>query len=395
MTQRKQRPQRPRRAQRKQQPERHATPEANGSGSGSEDGSGSTPTAPDATPAPDLTGDGTTATHPARGSEGDSTPAPDTSPDAAPGDTTERAPGQAAAAFDALYTRHAAALIRQVVLLTGRPRLSQQAVERAFQLAWQRWPEVAVDPDPAGWVRAAAYEYALSPWHRLRPGHRSAEKTSPKAPAPATAPEDRALLDTMLGLPAPYRRTLLLHDGVGLGLYETAAEIEASTPAAAGRLTHAREKVAERLPELGLGALPPLRQGEILHARLTELAAAQPVAPPGARAVRSGSERFTTRTTRAALGLTGLIALATVIVLFTTPDGYTPPVKEQPASSSTAAPDEAASPGARTGHGGADDTTGTDPDAEAAPPSAAPSDDPGNAAVQDLPPGARLVPEFR
>lgn len=36
-------------------------------------------------------------------------------------------------------------------------------MERAFQLAWHRWPEVAVDRDPAGWVRATAYEYALSP----------------------------------------------------------------------------------------------------------------------------------------------------------------------------------------------------------------------------------------
>ncbi|NEE31588.1 DNA-directed RNA polymerase sigma-70 factor, partial [Streptomyces sp. SID7982] len=114
-------------------------------------------------------------------------------------------------------------------------------VERAFELAWQRWPEVAVDRDPAGWVRAAAYEYAMSPWHRLRRTHRHPD-------APPTEPGKRALFDALLDLPPAYRRTLLLYDGVGLDLPETAAETEASTPAAAGRLMTARAAVAERLP---------------------------------------------------------------------------------------------------------------------------------------------------
>ncbi|MCF3178208.1 hypothetical protein IPZ61_33520 [Streptomyces sioyaensis] len=229
---------------------------------------------------------------------------------------------QAAIAFDELHSRHAAALTQQAFLLTGRPRLAQRAVERGFRLAWQRWPQVAVDPDPAGWVRAATYEYALAPWHRLCPGLRTARMPDRLA-APAE-PSDQALLVTLLSLPAPYRRTLVLHDGVGLGLGETAAEIEASTPAAAGRLAHAREQIAERLPELGLGGRPPARQGEILRARLARLAAAEQMPPPAAEFVRSGSERSAERTTRAVFGLIGLFALVTLLTVIVTPDHHTP-----------------------------------------------------------------------
>ncbi|MFI7101165.1 RNA polymerase sigma factor [Streptomyces sp. NPDC050161] len=264
-------------------------------------------------------------------------------------------PGEGAvAAFDALYDRHAAGLIRQAYLLTGRPRRAQEAVERAFQLAWQRWPEVAVDRDPAGWVRAAAYEYALSPWHRMRPWGRAADKPSPKAPAPPPAgPGERALLSALLELPAAYRRTLLLHDGVGLGLCETAAEIEASTPATAGRLTHARETVAGRLPELGLEGASVARQGEILHERLAVLAAAQPVAPSAAAAVRGGSERSARRITRGAFGMIALLATATAFVLLTAPNrAVHPPEVTVPAAPATSAAPGTRADGGRPENGG-------------------------------------------
>ncbi|MGW2286781.1 RNA polymerase subunit sigma-24 [Streptomyces phaeochromogenes] len=217
-------------------------------------------------------------------------------------------PGQA---FDALYAFAAPALVRQAYLLTGRRELARESVERAFQLAWQRWPEVAVDRDPAGWVRAAAYEYAVSPWHRLRLRHRAPE------PPPA-ALDDRRLLSVLLSLPPAYRRTVLLHDGLGIGLPETAAETEASTPAAAGRLLHAREVVAARVPELA-------DPGE-LRLRLTELGskeslrtAAKPVV------VRSGSERRARRWTRAAIAFTVLLIGSTAFTLRTAPDHYEAP----------------------------------------------------------------------
>lgn len=98
-------------------------------------------------------------------------------PDLAPPPLT---PGQA---FDALYAYCAPTLVQQTYLLTGQHRLAREAVEQAFQLAWQRWPEVAVDRDPAGWVRAAAHEYALSPGTACAPGPGVAGRSRPTPPA--------------------------------------------------------------------------------------------------------------------------------------------------------------------------------------------------------------------
>ncbi|MEU6087521.1 helix-turn-helix domain-containing protein [Streptomyces sp. NPDC047085] len=214
-------------------------------------------------------------------------------------------------AFDALYAFCAPALVRQAYLLTGRRELAREAVERAFQLAWQRWPEVARDRDPAGWVRAMAYEYALSPWHRFRPRYRSPE------PPPAD-PADRALLNALLKLPPSYRRTLVLYDGVGLDLPETAAETEASTPAAAGRLTRAREVVAAHVPELADPAA--------LHRRLAELASTERLRAAKPTAVRTVGERRNVFWTRAAIAFTVTIIGATTLTLRTAPTHYEPPI---------------------------------------------------------------------
>jgi DNA-directed RNA polymerase specialized sigma24 family protein/transcriptional regulator with XRE-family HTH domain len=221
-------------------------------------------------------------------------------------------PGTPADAFDALYGRTAPVLIQQAYLLTGRRRLAREAVEHAFHHAWERWPRVAVDRDPAGWVRAAVHEYALSPWHRMRPTHRHPDP-------PTTDRAARALRGAVLDLPPPCRRALLLYDGLGFDLPDTAAELEASTPAAAYRVLHARAAVAERLPELS--------DPEALHKRLAGLLAHGPtMVLATARTVRTRSERRARGWTRAAFGLTAVIIGATAFTLTTAPNRYEPPL---------------------------------------------------------------------
>ncbi|MBL3667842.1 helix-turn-helix domain-containing protein [Streptomyces sp. M2CJ-2] len=215
-----------------------------------------------------------------------------------------------AQAFDALYAFCAPALVRQAYLLSGRRGLARESVERAFQLAWDRWPEVARDRDPAGWVRAAAHEWALSPWHRFRPRHRRPEP-------PLAEPSDRELLDVLLHLPPPYRRTLVLYDGVGLDLPETAAETEASTRAAASRLLHAHEVVAARLPELS--------DPRVLHERLAELASSEHLRSAKPPEVRDGSERRARFWTRAVIAFTVALIGVTAFTLATAPTRYDPP----------------------------------------------------------------------
>jgi hypothetical protein len=170
---------------------------------------------------------------------------------------------------------------------------------------------VARDRDPAGWVRATAYECALSPWHRFRPRYRHPEP-------PPTDASDRALMHVLLTLPPPYRRTLLLYDGVGLDLPETAAETEASTPATASRLLYAREAVTARLPELS----DPAR----LHQRLAELASKERLRAAKPPTVRMGSERRARFWTRAAIAFTVALIGTTALTLRTAPTRYEPPV---------------------------------------------------------------------
>jgi DNA-directed RNA polymerase specialized sigma24 family protein len=197
-------------------------------------------------------------------------------------------PSAPASAFDSLHSHCAGALVRQVELLTGSPRLARRAVRHAFGLAWQHWPAVAVDADPVGWIRAAAYDHALAPWRRWLPGRRPRRRATR---GPATA-----LRTALLRLPPASRRTVLLYDGLGLDLPETAAETAASTPATAARIMRARAALGE---DAGAGLAELLRSPD--EART----AGQPPA-----SLRRRSERRVRRQTLGALALTAAVAAA-------------------------------------------------------------------------------------
>ncbi len=213
--------------------------------------------------------------------------------------------------------------MRQVDLITGNPGFARHAVRRAFDLAWQRWPEVAADPDPVGWVRAAAYEYALAPWQQWVPGHR----THPRAAARTLRGSERdgAVRAAVLRLSPSQRQALVLYDGLGLDLPVAAAESEASTVATASRITQARAALSAAVPELGdqaparLKAIltEPEQDAEPDPKTGTGTAGTQEV--PAAR-VRVASERGVRRRTLSAVALTALIAGATGAALVVTYD---------------------------------------------------------------------------
>ncbi len=203
-------------------------------------------------------------------------------------------------AFDRLYAGSAAALLRQVELLTGDGEFARRAVAHAFDVTWQRWPEVARDTDPVGWVRAAGHDFALAPWQRWMPAHRRPRPRTPEEPLAAA----------LLELSAPQRRAVLLHDGLGLDVLAAATEVEATMPAAAARVAHAREELAATVPGLGADALP-VRLGALLNAD------GEP--PEHPREVRDASERCARRRTVAAFALTVLIAVATTVAVVAGP----------------------------------------------------------------------------
>ncbi|MFF5505691.1 hypothetical protein [Streptomyces roseolus] len=220
----------------------------------------------------------------------------------------------AEAAFDALYLSTAAGLTQQAYVLTGCRRLAFESTEQAFHRAWEQWPEVAHDPDPEAWVRARVHEYALAPWHRLRPGR--------PRPDPLTAePVVRVLLE----LPPWQRRTALLCDGLDLSVAEAAAETHASPAATAGRLRHARAVISGRLPD-GVAGAPdhPLRR-RVKDASVATLA--QPWC------VRAASERRARALTLVVFAATAALAvLAGAFALAPSPDsddGRSPQAQSQ------------------------------------------------------------------
>nr|WP_269084797.1 hypothetical protein [Streptacidiphilus anmyonensis] len=189
-------------------------------------------------------------------------------------------------AFDALYAALAPQLTWQTFLLTGNRHRAGHCVRRAFQLAWTNWPTVSADLSPEGWLRAAAFDLALSPWHKGGPrmqhvfhlphplGRHAAAVATATADASAgtgTAADtdavddpsdptsgsgqDRSLLKALMRLPRPQRRALVLHDVIGLDWAQTAAEVEGSTPVTFGRVARARRALAEALPGI-VGADP-------------------------------------------------------------------------------------------------------------------------------------------
>lgn len=167
-------------------------------------------------------------------------------------------------------------------------------------------------PRPGGLGAGGGPRVRPLPWHRLRPVPRRHHE-----PPPAD-PTGRALLTALLELPPPYRRTLVLYDGVGLDLPDTAAETESSTPAAAGRLLHARATVTERLPK-------PVSADD-----LSRLLAALPSdirpGPTEPLALRERADLRARRWIHAAIAFTTLLLTTTALTLHTAPDHYERPV---------------------------------------------------------------------
>jgi hypothetical protein len=282
-------------------------------------------------------------------------------------------------AFDTLYVRTATALLRQLELLTGDPVLARRALTHAFDQAWQRWPEVARDSDPVGWVRSAAYEYALAPWHRWLPPRR--ERPSPAAPAIAPGSGTATATDptsaagsagaanagegaaTGSGTPAGTATAATTTDPTPTAGSGEAATAEAGVraepvvpppdgglaaaflglppghrralmlydglgldlPEAAAELEASTAATAGRIMrarEALTGAVPELAAEEDVPVRLGALLDDSPGGEPpqGPADVRDASERGVRLRTVGSFALTGLIALVTLLVILLGPD---------------------------------------------------------------------------
>ncbi|MGW6274436.1 RNA polymerase sigma factor [Streptomyces sp. NPDC055060] len=193
-----------------------------------------------------------------------------------------------------------------MTLLTGSRRLAFEAVDAAFHRAWQHWPQVATDPDPTGWIRARACDYALAPWHRLRPTRHTG------TPAATDDADADAAWRAFLALPAHHRRVLLLCEGLGLDTTQAALEMEATTGATDNRLAHARTTLTQHHQHL-TAAAPAPGEAPALDWLKTRTRTASTATLPRAHCVRQASDRHARLQTHLALALTTALALLIIL----------------------------------------------------------------------------------
>ncbi|MDH6120595.1 sigma factor-like helix-turn-helix DNA-binding protein [Kitasatospora sp. GAS204B] len=149
--------------------------------------------------------------------------------------------------YQKLYERSYDELLQQTFLLTaGHRRGAERATRQALGSAWNRWSELAAEPDPARWLRTRAFATALTPWYPLGP--RSRHRTPPLDSA-LTA-HDLELLTALRRLSRARRQVVVLHDALGLAAAEIAVEVEASAAAVGHRLHAAHLDLVRAVPAL-------------------------------------------------------------------------------------------------------------------------------------------------
>ncbi|MCU7824376.1 LuxR C-terminal-related transcriptional regulator [Kitasatospora sp. DSM 101779] len=283
-------------------------------------------------------------------------------PSGPPVGTPRRRP-EFAAFSAAVHTR----LVQQTYLVTGSPHRAARSVRIALGAAALRWDEVAELPDPEGWVRAAAFESALSPWRRGGPrragGHRLPHRTIKvktdrvrrRADESRPTARDRALLTAMHRLSRPQRRAVVLHDAVGLPVAAVAEEVESSTAAAEGRVRAAREELARTVPGV-VGADPSAPGfGPALGALLFEAAVRacpSPRTPSAARLATAGRRRAHAVTGAAGLLTLGMAGAMVVTLVVGGPDDTARPARPAAAPRTDVSPPPEVCSSAGTGSSG-------------------------------------------
>jgi RNA polymerase sigma factor (sigma-70 family) len=148
-------------------------------------------------------------------------------------------------AYDAFFRSAWGRLQGQAYVLTGSVELAQDLTQEAMLRSWTHWGRIASFEDPEGWTRRVLHNLCIQSWRSSR----SRRRTQVREVAPATGvPDDHLHLAAALRLlPGVQARALLLHDGLGMTVAETARELEAPEGTVKSWLSRARRTVAGSL----------------------------------------------------------------------------------------------------------------------------------------------------
>jgi RNA polymerase sigma-70 factor (ECF subfamily) len=158
--------------------------------------------------------------------------------------------------FDAFYTDSWGRLFAQAYVLTGDRETAKDLTQEALVRAWRRWDRIAGYENPEGWTRRVLHNLCIESWRRATT--RDAAVLQPMASeSPEIPVHHHELAQAMRALPGRQARALLLHDGLGLTVPETAAELDAPEGTVRSWLSRSRKLVAARIQQ---SDQPPLRR---------------------------------------------------------------------------------------------------------------------------------------
>ncbi|MGD0881656.1 MAG: SigE family RNA polymerase sigma factor [Acidimicrobiales bacterium] len=151
------------------------------------------------------------------------------------------------AAFDAFYMRSWGRLYGQAYVLTGDRETSEDLTQEALLRAWKRWSRITAYEDPEGWARRVLHNLCIESWRKVRTAR---SRTTHLVEAGPDMPVHHfQLAQAMRTLPGEQARALLLHDGLGMTVPETAAELGVPEGTVRSWLSRSRKIVAARLDD--------------------------------------------------------------------------------------------------------------------------------------------------
>lgn len=154
------------------------------------------------------------------------------------------------ASFDDFYLGTRGATLRQLTAMTTDPELAADVVQEAYARAWQRWGRVSQLAEPRAWVRTVAWRLAVSQHRRASVARRFLPVLGRRDDRATGADDSRLdVEDALRRLPAEHRRTLVLHDLVGLTIHEVALETGVPDGTVKSRLSRARANLLAQLGE--------------------------------------------------------------------------------------------------------------------------------------------------
>ena len=150
--------------------------------------------------------------------------------------------------FELWYREQHPALLVAVTLLTGDVDLAREVTAEAFSRALERWDDVSVMENPAGWTYVVAVNLLRRRWRRHRVEARAMRRMA-DAPPVQLADAKVDVYRAVRSLPDRARTAVVLRYFGGLSEAEVAQAMGVAVGTASATLSQARQRLSVLLAD--------------------------------------------------------------------------------------------------------------------------------------------------